>query len=112
MADIISYDVFLKGKELPSKVLRINDEIKKLKKQLNLPESEVKIAIIGKYIKKYKLYEKIYQFYWDIAIGKKMLYPLSAFLKLLMVNSTQCNFQQALDNYTKPTFKIEANQIN
>lgn len=40
------------------------------------------------------------------------MYPLSRFLKLLMINSTQCNYEVFKDNYTPPKFKIESNVVN
>lgn len=68
------------------------EEIKRIKKQLSLGENEARSAIIGSYVSKYSLYEKIYNFYWNIFIGKKPLYPLSSFLKLLMINSTRTSY--------------------
>jgi hypothetical protein len=62
--NVVSYETFLKSKELPLRVLKLQEEAKKAKKQLNLSEIEVKQIIMGKYIKRYGLYEKIYSFYW------------------------------------------------
>lgn len=55
---------------------------------------------------RYQFYEKIYSFYWDLIIGKKVMFPLSGFLKLLMINSTQCNYDLFKENYVKPKYKI------
>ena len=41
-----------------------------------------------------------------------MLFPLSRFLKLLMVNSTQCGYDMFREGYVKPKFKVEGNVIN
>jgi hypothetical protein len=97
---------------MPSSVLRLNEEIKKIKKQFSMQEAEVKTIILGKYVARYKFYEKIYKFYWDLTIGKKVMYPLSGYLKLLMINATQCNYELFRDNYTKPKFKIESSVVN
>ena len=52
-----------------------------------MQESEVKTIVLAKYVTRYQLYQKVYNFYWSLAVGKKVMYPLSQFLKLLMVNS-------------------------
>ena len=39
------------------------------------------------------------------------MFPLSRFLKLLMVNSTQYNYQLFKENYIKPRYKVEANKV-
>lgn len=67
---------------------------------------------MAKYVNKYDLYSKIYSFYWELFIGKKPNYPLSNFLKLLMINSTQCSYDLFKENYAKPKYKIEVNPIN
>jgi hypothetical protein len=53
---VITYDLYLKEKQLPTSVLRLNEEAKKIKKQLSMQESEVKTIILGKYVAKHKLY--------------------------------------------------------
>lgn len=70
------------------------------------------MILISRYVTNYGLYEKIYRFYWTLFTGKKPTYPLSQFLKLLMLNSTQCSYQLFKDNYVKPKVKVEANQVS
>lgn len=41
---------------MPSSVLRLNEEIKKIKKQFSMQESEVKTIILGKYVARYQFY--------------------------------------------------------
>lgn len=36
---VVTYDLFLKEKHLPTSVLRLNEEVKKIKKQLSMQES-------------------------------------------------------------------------
>jgi hypothetical protein len=108
---VLTYDLFLKEKQLPTSVLRVAEEVKKIKKQLSMQESEVKAILLGKYVSRHQFYPKIYAFYWDIIIGKKVMFPLSGFLKLLMVNSTQTNYQLFREQYIKPKVKVEANTI-
>lgn len=40
------------------------------------------------------------------------MYPLSIFLKLLMISSTQCNYDIFKNNYTPPKYKVEQNIVN
>lgn len=40
------------------------------------------------------------------------MFPLSGFLKLLMMNSTQCSYQFFKDNYVRPKHKIERSVVN
>ena len=50
---LITYDQYLKEKNLPGSVLKVAEEVKKIKKQLSMQESEVKSILLGKYVARY-----------------------------------------------------------
>ena len=52
----MTYDQYLREKNLPGSVLRVTEEVKKIKKQLSMQESEVKSILLGKYVARYQFY--------------------------------------------------------
>ena len=86
--------------------------MKKAKKQLSVPETEAKTILLAKYVARYGLYEKVYSFYWTLITGKKVMYPLSGFLKLLMANSTLTSYEFFRENQVRPEYKVERSVVN
>ena len=51
--------------------------------EFSRPDADIKEMILAKYVKNYQLYEKVYDFYWNIICGRKLNYPMSRFVNLL-----------------------------
>ena len=71
----------------------MQNEVAKLKKQINRSENEAQELILAKYIQNYELYEKVYSFYWNTICGKKVNYPMSSFISTLRNQAIRFDYQ-------------------
>lgn len=61
-------------------------------------------------MQKYQLYERIYHFYWNIIIGKKLIYPMGQFVNMLRNQAIRFDSKRARrgrDSRNKIKFDIE-----
>ena len=84
IAKTVTYDIFLrKYKSLPERNLNLANEVKRHRQAIGRPDPDVRELIMTKYVKHYQLYEKIYEFYWQLVCGRKLNYPMSRFMGLV-----------------------------
>lgn len=78
------YDLLSKQKLPALKQIDVTKTLSLPRNSSAFPEDTLRKIIIAKYIKNYDLYKCIYQFYWQLICEKKVHYPLTELLGVVL----------------------------